>query len=649
MSGKLENIAKILRTAPKEEIPHDALPEDFRNRVEEYYAQERKNCLTRANSIAKEVNALPNPFKNVRKGTEYSEKFELPEGVRNPHLKDLFKLTKDKLPEDVSEPRLADLGDLGLAWRSETDPARLVISGTPRVAGEYNITLEYSYEGWSNGMPLLTRKFPFLIKPAPQDLWKNLPVPEDIEYPKPDADSAFVKGAAGSDGTARKDMVAASRRGRAHAHEGKPRDDDFKLCYCPESAWYILAVADGAGSAAFAREGSRIACEAAVKFCEEKLRDPNNDFDGFLKTRLDNSQETPEASLLAGQCLEEGDVQAGACAAPGADEARSAVEEKPEHHKTAMHYCTWGQMRNYLKYKTVIPRSLTSIKTGMKKKIPLLIPSVTYVKLSHCLKYTTGSPHSPWIKYILRYIKTFPAMEKKLEESAHGGQILKEDTSKTAANAALSAHKKLLYTEENSKKTILDEQCRQDIRKNACPLFAGAARSAYDAIGEEARRKERPLKEYATTLLLTICKKFPQGYLILSFNIGDGAIGILYKEKDQFKIQLNCTPDEGEFGGQTRFVTMQEVVKDDEELNKRIHIALRQDFKAVMLMTDGVSDAKFETCAGLNSAEKWEALWKEMRSQVHLFDDRKASDELLEWLDFYSHGNHDDRTLAILY
>lgn len=34
-----------------------------------------------------------------------------------------------------------------------------------------------------------------------------------------------------------------------------------------------MAVADGAGSAPFSREGSRIACETAVDYCKEQLLD----------------------------------------------------------------------------------------------------------------------------------------------------------------------------------------------------------------------------------------------------------------------------------------------------------------------------------------------------------------------------------------
>lgn len=68
-------------------------------------------------------------------------------------------------------------------------------------------------------------------------------------------------------------------------------------------------------------------------------------------------------------------------------------------------------------------------------------------------------------------------------------------------------------------------------------------------------------------------------------------------------------------------------------------------------MTDGVSDPKFETDANLNNPDKWDALWIDFKENgVELTDDNEASkDQLLGWLDFWSPGNHDDRTIAILY
>ena len=157
---------------------------------------------------------------------------------------------------------------------------------------------------------------------------------------------------------------------------------------------------------------------------------------------------------------------------------------------------------------------------------------------------------------------------------------------------------------------------------------------------------------YATTLLLTICKKFSYGWFIASFWVGDGAICLYSKENHTAK--LLGIPDEGEYAGQTRFLTMPEIFKDATSLYQRLRFNIVPDFTALFLMSDGVSDPKFETDANLNNPDKWDNLWNDLINNpehpVDLSDDNEeAKNQLLDWLDFWSPGNHDDRTIAILY
>jgi len=67
-------------------------------------------------------------------------------------------------------------------------------------------------------------------------------------------------------------VFAASCRGRAHAQRGKFRDDSFDMRHIEEPGWYILAVADGAGSAKYSRKGSEIACRITVNVIESKIK-----------------------------------------------------------------------------------------------------------------------------------------------------------------------------------------------------------------------------------------------------------------------------------------------------------------------------------------------------------------------------------------
>ena len=73
-------------------------------------------------------------------------------------------------------------------------------------------------------------------------------------------------------------------------------------------------------------------------------------------------------------------------------------------------------------------------------------------------------------------------------------------------------------------------------------------------------------------------------------------------------------------------------------------------------MTDGVSVPMFGTEANLNNPDKWDQMWDRLQSGypedgiggVDL-DSRRAEEQLLDWLGFWMPGEHDDRTIAILY
>jgi serine/threonine protein phosphatase PrpC len=360
------------------------------------------------------------------------------------------------------------------------------ITGKPTVAGDHKITMQCKYKGWheGDGRPeYIPKEVTIIINPDPRSLWKNTPTSQDVEYYKLDEAKDFVKVASQKD-VPRKDMVAASQRGRSHAHEGKARDDDFALYFDDASEWYVMVVADGAGSAKFSREGSRIACQTAISVCKRELANVGSIFE---------------------------------------EQIRLYVTKKEAERKDAYEYL-----------------------------------------------------HS---------------------------------------------------------------------------IVGKAAFEAYKKISEEATSKQRAPKEYATTLLLSICKKFDFGWFVGAFWVGDGGIGIYRQEPPDLKILGEA--DGGEFAGQTRFLTMPEIFQD----RVRTRFEIVEDFTALILMTDGVTDPKFETDANLNRIEKWHAMWDDLNGKnedkvkVDFTDDNEqgVDNQLLDWLDFWSKGNHDDRTIAILF
>ena len=277
-------------------------------------------------------------------------------------------------------------------------------------------------------------------------------------------------------------MIAASRRGRSHAHGGTFRDDDYALAINENEGWYIIAVADGAGSAPFSRKGSQLACDKSVEEIQSKL------------------------------------------------------------------------------------------------------------------------------------------------------------------NADLSRELESMASAYNSNPS---DQLRQQIRSRIYEPLSHSAYAGYKAITNEAEKIGQPVKAFHTTLMLTIVKQFDFGYFVGTWWVGDGGVGVYQRGK---KIKIMGSPDGGEFAGQTRFLTMPEIWTDGATVLKRIEFDIVEDFTAVVLMSDGITDPKIGTDFNLGQVAKWDELWDDLNESVDFGPNNLNSDEqLLEWLDFWAPGEHDDRTIAILY
>ena len=180
------------------------------------------------------------------------------------------------------------------------------------------------------------------------------------------------------------------------------------------------------------------------------------------------------------------------------------------------------------------------------------------------------------------------------------------------------------------------------LKDNLYYLLAKAAHSAVLAIDQEAQAKQAVFKDYSTTLLAAIHRKVSSGVFVASFWLGDGAIGAYGGANS---VYLMGTPDSGEFAGQTRFLD-KAAVHDAQGLWNRIVFNKFDTLTALILMTDGISDPRFETDNGLVDAAKWDALWAEIAPMLQGPEPEKR---LVEWLDFFTPGHHDDRTIALLW
>ena len=273
-------------------------------------------------------------------------------------------------------------------------------------------------------------------------------------------------------------LVAASKRGRSHAHVGSCRDDDFALTIENETHWHIATVADGAGSSDYSREGARVIVENSQHTLSLQLKE----YDAQLMT-----------------CLE-----------------------------------SWQQN--------------------------------------------------------------------------------KDAESEEALNA-------ILYE-----------------------IFALVVISSVDKITELAKNDERSFRDYYSTLLIAAHKPLANGSFSIAYWIGDGGLGI-YKKGES--INLLGKVDSGDYAGQTRFLDSDS--KKSEDIKTRIHFSFDTDFTALILMTDGISDPLFDTDYNLQQIECWDAFWDNQLQPNLDGQPEKCAAKLNDWLDFWSQGNHDDRTLALIY
>lgn len=396
-------------------------------------------------------------FRNGKVNEEYSEVFDS-------HILDSY---------DINDYWFEGLEDINLNYNNQTQE----IKGTPNKSGNFKVSLKYRLHNEKEDGNVHEYKIPIIINPDPRSLWNNIPTSPDIEYYRPDFDCKFIN----LPGQDQKNIVAASLRGRSHAHIGSARDDDFSISYQENGSWYITVVADGAGSVEYSREGAHIACTTVSEVCNTMFSKYNNEIDELIKS---------------------------------------------------------------------FQRDSTDIK------------------------------------------------RKKLGD--------------------------ILYN-----------------------VIGSAVFKAYKDIEKEALEKDVPIKEYSTTLLVSISKKFDFGWFIASFWVGDGGIAIYNKDTQYIKIMGES--DGGEFAGQTRFLTMGEIMQST-EIYRRLRFEIVEDFTAIVLMTDGVTDPKFETDSNLMKIEKWNDFWNDLSTSVNFSKENKdIENQLLKWLEFWSPGNHDDRTIAIIY
>jgi hypothetical protein len=181
-------------------------------------------------------------------------------------------------------------------------------------------------------------------------------------------------------------------------------------------------------------------------------------------------------------------------------------------------------------------------------------------------------------------------------------------------------------------------------------LYQSLVRAAFlasKAVARAAEEAELSARDLSTTLLLVVHRQTAAGHFFAGFGIGDGLAAVL-DLATMTVFSLNAA-DSGAYAGQTRFLSDSEF-SSSTRLMERLRFTVLPHFTAAFAMTDGVSDAKFIAESDQEDGGVWRDLWNEDLSRSVNFGrmNHHAQYELLDWLDFWVAGNHDDRTIAVL-
>lgn len=212
--------------------------------------------------------------------------------------------------------------------------------------------------------------------------------------------------------------------------------------------------------------------------------------------------------------------------------------------------------------------------------------------------------------------------------------------SKIAVNAARAKFFELLNIEGKDYQK-LSQKNEQELSYITKAMFKEAVQAAYFAQEKEARDAAIELKSLSCTLLLAFTLPLiDRKWFTACYWVGDGAAAIF--DSATKNVRLLGEVDSGLYSGETQFLTLSEANVD--KITTRIYTDIRDYSPILLLMTDGVSDPKFHTDIQLNSFENWQNLWQELHEPLQ---SEKPEKSLEEWLDFFSKGEHDDRTLAM--
>ncbi|MDR0920678.1 MAG: protein phosphatase 2C domain-containing protein [Oscillospiraceae bacterium] len=144
---------------------------------------------------------------------------------------------------------------------------------------------------------------------------------------------------------------------------------------------------------------------------------------------------------------------------------------------------------------------------------------------------------------------------------------------------------------------------------------------ANDPKCSENLNRDVQLNDFSTTLLLTLVIPLSPENIIITVQIGDGAVVALNTKadyKDAVRVLTNAD-DKSKFAGETEFILSENVLKSNELMSKTK--VYRGNSDIVMLMTDGVADDYFPYTEGAKR------LYLDLLANV-IFNNRKRNSDV---------------------
>ncbi|QZT38858.1 protein phosphatase 2C domain-containing protein [Halosquirtibacter xylanolyticus] len=479
---------------------------------------------------------------------------QLKNGKANMPYKEIVDLEAFGIPKDA----LIDFNGIPqLSWNKDDT----CFEGDLILPGDYKGTLIYQENLNSREF---TRDVHILINADPRTLWVDKDPPLEGPYYKTNKDylSKIFNN---------RRLLGASVRGKSHAQRGTFRDDDFSI-QTWDNGWILQVVSDGAGSAIYSREGSRMACQSVVDNIStdenrekiQRIEDLIVSLNSPIESNIQRENDGIDLNRRSEICSDQSMVVENTLAKDSIDQSiiSEFVADQYDIVEGALVEGDTDQTE-------VIKDTLTEDYIS-QNKIAVDLPEETIVD-------------------------TEEIKRKKLSTLIH----------ELTVQAAFSSLKKIeTFAKENNKTTI---------------------------------------KNFSSTLLFTLSKEFDFGTAVISFSIGDGAIGVVTEKEGK----LLMKPDGGEYSGQTYFITSKELFQNKDIYDRSKFWLFKDRVKSLMLMTDGISDPKFGTEKNLEDSNYWMKLWGELEPVIK--QDPLNKEDVFEWLEFYEVGEYDDRTLVILY